>query len=205
MLRSTLHYIILGTLAFSMMACSFRPQRTGYDRLSGTWSKSTYKTPQERQKKAAQSQQASSGVKVPGLPSSSISGQGPLPHVIIDQPSSSELKDAIQPWIGTPYLWAGSSLKGTDCSGFVMRIMKKVNGIDLPHSTKETWRFGKDIDRDDLEPGDILFFGNLWSVNHNAIYMGNGLFAHASSSRGVMYEKLSNSYWAPKYQGARRY
>ena len=103
MLRSTLHYTILGTLAFGMMACSFRPQRTGYDRLSGTWPKSTYKTPQERQIKAAQNKEASTGVKAPGSSSHSTSKQGPPPHVVIDQPSSSELKDAIGPWIGTTF------------------------------------------------------------------------------------------------------
>jgi cell wall-associated NlpC family hydrolase len=116
-----------------------------------------------------------------------------------------KLSQLIKPWIGTPYKWGGSSKSGTDCSGFVMRIMKKYQGLSLPHSTQSSWNMGKSVSRSDLKKGDILFFGSFWQVNHNAIYMGNQEFAHASSSRGVRYDKLSNPYWAPRYKGARRY
>ena len=69
-----------------------------------------------------------------------------------------DLNKLIKPWLGTPYKWGGSSKSGTDCSGFVMRIMKQYKGLSLPHSTKSSWNMGKSVARSDLKKGDVLFF-----------------------------------------------
>lgn len=179
LLRSNLTWVIL-MFSLALSACSFRPQRTGYDRKSGTWPKPTYKAPSERKAQAK-----------PQTPSSAGTHKG--------------LKKVISPWLGTPYRYGGSSRKGIDCSGFVMNVMNQWQGIKLPHSAKQTYRFGMSVSRSDLQPGDVVFFGTAFSITHNGIYVGNDQFAHASTSRGVMYEELKNSYWSPKYQGARRY
>lgn len=182
--------------SLTMSGCSFRPQRTGYDRKSGTWPKPTYKAPSERNASAEQKSSKPSGQKW---------NQASMRGGSSTSPTSKSLKKVISPWIGTPYRYGGSSRKGIDCSGFVMNVMNQWQGIQLPHSAKQTYRFGKSISRSDLEPGDVVFFGSAFSITHNGIYVGNGQFAHASTSRGVMYEELKNSYWSPKYQGARRY
>ncbi|MGL1901436.1 MAG: C40 family peptidase [Fibrobacterales bacterium] len=118
---------------------------------------------------------------------------------------SGALETIIKPWLGTPYLFGGESKRGIDCSAFVMHVFRKYRGINLPHSTRQTFKMGKKIAKSDLKKGDVIFFGNWIGVNHSAIYMGNGTFAHASSSRGVIYTKMTSTYWAPKYKGARRY
>lgn len=196
LLRSNLTWVIL-MLSLALSACSFRPQRTGYDRKNGTWPKPTYKAPSER-KAQANSQNVASKPGNKGWSQASIK-----------TPSSAGthkgLKKVISPWLGTPYRYGGSSRKGIDCSGFVMNVMNQWQGIKLPHSAKQTYRFGMSVSRSDLQPGDVVFFGTAFSITHNGIYVGNGQFAHASTSRGVMYEELKNSYWSPKYQGARRY
>lgn len=116
-----------------------------------------------------------------------------------------DLEEIIKPWLGTPYLYGGTSRKGIDCSGFVLQVFRKYKGIELPHSTREAWKIGKRISKSNLQKGDVLFFGNFFHVSHNAIYLGDGKFAHSSSSKGVSIANLSNTYWAPRYKGARRY
>ena len=167
-------------------ACTFSPQRTGYDRKSGSWPDPSYKPPSSSSGLHDKSnQQASNGQTIEAP-------KGPL-------------QKHIDPWIGTRYKFGGESKSGIDCSGFVMKVMNSWKGIKLPHSAKETFRFGKSVIKSDLQPGDVVFFGNSFSISHNGIYVGDGIFAHSSTSKGVMYEKLANSYWSPKYQGARRY
>jgi murein DD-endopeptidase / murein LD-carboxypeptidase len=83
--------------------------------------------------------------------------------------------------------------------------MMQWKSIALPHSTKESWKIGKSVSKRNLKQGDVVFFGSMWGVNHNGIYMGNNQFIHASSSKGVMYSSMDDAYWKPKYKGARRY
>jgi cell wall-associated NlpC family hydrolase len=115
------------------------------------------------------------------------------------------LRAIVNGWLGTPYVWGGSEKSGADCSGFVMQVMKEWRGIELPHSSREDFKMGEPIPDGQLQPGDAVFFGPWSGVNHVGIYMGNGEFSQASSSLGVTITPMSNTYWAPKYKGARRY
>jgi len=142
--------------------------------------------------------------RIAGYPAASYKGYNKKENRVY-KPSGGALENIIKPWIGTPYKFGGESKSGIDCSGFVMQVFRKYKGIELPHSTRESFKMGKNISKSDLQKGDVVFFGNWLGVNHSGIYMGNNTFAEASSSRGVIYEKFNSGYWAPKYKGARRY
>jgi len=100
----------------------------------------------------------------------------------------------------------GTNRNGVDCSGFIYRTFKDGIGISLPRSTELQSGLGEYIDRDKLRPGDLVFFktGSLFKSRHVGVYMGNGQFLHASTSRGVMKSRLSNPYWKDAYWQSRR-
>lgn len=86
-------------------------------------------------------------------------------------------------FLGNPYVWGGTSLtKGADCSGFVLSIFKKY-GYNLPHSSVSQGNSGRKISMSELKPGDLIFYGKNGSINHVAIYIGNGQVIHASSPK----------------------
>ncbi|MBP3888841.1 MAG: C40 family peptidase [Cellulosilyticum sp.] len=87
-------------------------------------------------------------------------------------------------YLGTPYVYGGSSLtKGTDCSGFTQGVMK-LNGITIPRTSKQQSQTGKLVSKNDMKPGDLLFFGSSKSsIFHTGIYIGNGQMIHASTAK----------------------
>lgn len=96
-------------------------------------------------------------------------------------------------FVGNRYVWGGESLtKGVDCSGFTMKIYQRY-GIYLPHSSRAQPNHGTKIDRSDIRPGDLIFYGNGRSINHVAIYIGNGQVVHASNARDGI--KISNAFY----------
>jgi cell wall-associated NlpC family hydrolase len=101
-------------------------------------------------------------------------------------------------FIGTPYVWAGSSPSGFDCSGLVMYAYAQV-GVSLPHSSYALWNMGVAVPSNQLEPGDLVFFSGL---GHVGIYMGGGQFVHAPQSGDVV--KVSSISSHGSYVGARR-
>ncbi len=115
-----------------------------------------------------------------------------------------QIVNTAKQYIGVPYVWGGSTPAGFDCSGFVQYVFQ-LHGISLPRTSRQQWTAGKSIATSQLQPGDLVFFNTSGSgVSHLGIWVGDGQFIHASSSRGVMISALSNSYWSPRYMGARR-
>ncbi len=106
-------------------------------------------------------------------------------------------------WIGTPYRYGGESRSGADCSGFVMMVYSSI-GYTLPRTSNDQYNKVKKIDFDDKEPGDLIFFENKNKIHHVGIYLGNGDMIHASSSRGIIKQSLSDYYFSEKIAGTGR-
>ncbi len=105
-------------------------------------------------------------------------------------------------YIGTPYKWGGTTPAGFDCSGFLNHVFMKY-GINIPRTVSDIWNFGTDVTKPSI--GDILFFQTYKpGPSHAGIYLGDGNFIHAGSSKGVTVSKLEASYWTERYLGAKR-
>lgn len=99
-------------------------------------------------------------------------------------------------FLGNPYVWGGTSLtRGADCSGFVLSVFKKY-GVSLPHSSRAQANCGTTIKVSEAKPGDLIFYGKGKTINHVAIYIGNGQVIHASNPKTGI--RISNvSYRSP--------
>ncbi len=112
---------------------------------------------------------------------------------------------AAQEFVGTPYVWGGTSRSGVDCSGLVYSLYSPYEP-NLPRTSYGQFTVGSSVTRADLAPGDLVFFDTDGSgASHVGIYIGDGQFVTVSSSAGrAVIARLDNPYWAYHYIGARR-
>lgn len=110
-------------------------------------------------------------------------------------------------FMGIPYKWGGTTPDtGFDCSGFVQFVVRQATGLILPRSSFDQVHHGVSVTKDELEPGDLVFFNTLRApFSHVGIYIGENRFIH-SPSRGKTVEivDITNSYWQKRFNGARR-
>jgi hypothetical protein len=108
-------------------------------------------------------------------------------------------------YVGVPYVWAGRSPNGFDCSGFIYYVFDQL-GYGLPRMADSQFEVGIPVSRNSLEPGDLVFFETYEpGPSHVGIYIGNDQFIHASSGAGhVTVTPLSKAYYRDRYLGARR-
>ena len=109
-----------------------------------------------------------------------------------------------QRWAGTPYRIGGTTDRGIDCSALVRNVFRDSFDVEFPRSTQDQVHEGRPIDRQELQAGDLVFFRPPGRYNHVGIYVGNGYFLHASTSKGVIISSLDNSYWQRYYWQSRR-
>jgi cell wall-associated NlpC family hydrolase len=106
---------------------------------------------------------------------------------------------------GTPYRFGSMSGRTFDCSGFTSFLFRK-QGIKLPRTASEQFHAGQKVSREDLQPGDLVFFHTTRSgISHVGMYVGDGKFVHASSRGGVRVDPLDSGYYNNRYRGAARY
>jgi len=139
------------------------------------------------------------GITESEIPSIRISEDNPR----IDRRS---LLSYVMPLMGVPYVYNGSDSTGFDCSGFTSNIFENVFRKTLPRSTLQQYDDGEPVERNALQFGDLVFFAMEGDTpSHVGIYVGDGLFAHASVSLGVTVSLLDSNYYKKRYCGARRF
>ena len=109
--------------------------------------------------------------------------------------------------VGKPYRWGGSDpAEGFDCSGLVAHVYDDALGMKLPRTSRAMSQRGDRVARSELAAGDLVFFNtSRRAFSHVGIYIGRGRFVHAPSSGSVVrVERLTNRYWASRFNGARR-
>jgi cell wall-associated NlpC family hydrolase len=117
-----------------------------------------------------------------------------------------QLADLAQQYVGSRYVWGGSSPAGFDCTGFVMWVFGQF-GVAMPHNEAGQLASGDRINAEDLQAGDVLVFANTYrrGLSHVGIYLGDGRFVHAVDERhGVLVSDLWDGYWGSRLVGATR-
>ena len=107
---------------------------------------------------------------------------------------------------GSRYVAGGAAPGGFDCSGFTHYVFGR-HGVSLPRTAAEQYREGHAVDRNDLQPGDLVFFDTTGSgPSHVGLAIGDGQFVHAPNQRSaVRIDALDASYWSRRFLGVRRY
>lgn len=121
---------------------------------------------------------------------------------------SSELGGAIvaeaEKYLGVNYVWGGTSPNGFDCSGLVQYCLNTL-GIDIARVAEDQFNAGEPVSRDDLQPGDLVFFEQNGYIHHVGIYVGDNMMIHAPHTGDVVkFQSLDTEYYRREYAGARR-
>ena len=113
----------------------------------------------------------------------------------------------VDEWYGTDYKWGGSDNDGIDCSALTQKLYNEVFGVDILRTARQQHRQCERIKHaSDAEEGDLVFFHirRFFGVSHVGVYLANGYFVHASSSRGVMISNVHDRYWRRRFASCGR-
>ena len=149
------------------------------------------------------------GTKVESILESTSSYFARFTYQVVDSVSSkteSLINDAMQ-LIGVRYRWNGDlPQSGLDASGFVRFVFRDKLGFLLPPKSSQMIKVGKPITREELQPGDLVFFNTMrLTFSHVGIYVGDNKFIHSPAKGStVRVDDLASSYWDKRFDGARR-
>lgn len=118
------------------------------------------------------------------------------------------IADFAMQFVGYPYVWAGNTPAGFDCSGFTQYVILNTVGYDIGHASGGQMSYGSWVDAGDLQPGDLVFFAGTYGggVSHTGVYIGDGQFVHAENpGTGVTVSWLWSDYYGAHYCGAMRH
>ena len=152
----------------------------------------------QQQQAPAQALSSTVAPVVSSSPSTSTGSSAPVGQA--PPPTHSSVVSIAEQYLGVPYRWGGASPSGFDCSGLVMYVFAQV-GVSLPHSSYAQYGMGSPVSRDQLQPGDLVFFDGL---GHVGIYVGGGQFIHAPHTGDVVRISSLSGWYASSYVGARR-
>lgn len=132
-------------------------------------------------------------------------GTGPQPSAS-PTPATPDVVAIARQYLGAPYVFGGTTPAGFDCSGFIFYVFGRA-GRTMQRDIWTQYDSGPHISREQLQPGDLVFFQNTYvdGLSHNGIYVGNGQFINAvDEDSGVAVSRLSSPYWAERWYGATR-
>ena len=144
------------------------------------------------------------GITTKGLKSFSV----PIDYVsnIDYTPNKNQaIIECAKQYLGTPYIWGGTSPTGFDCSGFVQYVYGQ-NGYTLTRTTYTQWDSdGTYVSKEDLVPGDLVYFGKNGSPTHVGLYIGDGNMIHSPQTGDVVkYTSIDSDYYASRFLGGKR-
>ncbi len=111
-------------------------------------------------------------------------------------------------FVGYPYVWAGNTPAGFDCSGFTQYVILNTVGTNIGHASYGQMNYGAWVDAGNLQPGDLVFFAGTYGpgITHTGVYIGDGQFVHAENpGTGVTIGWLWSDYYGAHYAGAMRH
>ncbi len=123
------------------------------------------------------------------------------------EPSGQWIVDTALQYIGSPYVWAGNTPAGFDCSGFTQYVVLTTLGVDIGHDVAGQTGSGAWVDREAWQPGDLVYFAGTYraGISHVGIYLGDRQFVHAENeATGVTNSSLYSDYYSGHYYGAVR-
>lgn len=121
-------------------------------------------------------------------------------------PQSQALLKEARAWLGTPYKYGGTDKGGVDCSGLVMSVYNSALAIKMPRNSKAQSDYCTPTPKDNLVPGDLLFFatGGGKNVSHVGIFIGDNRMIHSSTSKGVIVSDINADYYIRTFAGSGR-
>ncbi len=127
-----------------------------------------------------------------------------LLDIEVEKLTNKKLIEYVHQWWAVPYRIGGNSKEGIDCSAFVQGLTNEAFGVSLPRTSREQADYCKEISRQDLKEGDLVFFAAGRSISHVGMYISNNKFVHASTSMGVVISDLDEAYWSRRFVKAGR-
>jgi probable lipoprotein NlpC len=140
------------------------------------------------------------------VPLCRIAAEAPLAGVSA-RDARARLIKAAQNYRGVPYRYGGLDRSGLDCSGLVFLSFRDSLQVTVPRRAEDLYHWTERLEKDQVQPGDLVFFQQNGRVFHVGIYIGEGWFFHSASrgaKTGAMYSRLDERFWSRSYAGAGR-